>query len=91
MISEWLPSDLSSKIYLYWKQIVTENYHGIKYSLYVADVRFQDFVNSFRNVGGAQALVSNIIFQEELFKLEQSGKPLPNRIRNFEIPSIVRC
>ncbi len=52
---------------------------------------FQDFVNSFINVGGAQAVVSNIKFQEELFKLEQSGKPLPNRIRNFEIPSISRC
>ena len=57
-------------MYLYWEQTVTENYHGIKYSLYVADVSFRDFINSFRNVGGAQAVVSNIKFQEELFKLE---------------------
>jgi hypothetical protein len=54
-------------------------------------VSFHNFINSFRNVGGAQALVSNITFQEELFKLEQSGKPLPNRIRNFRVPGIVRC
>ena len=35
--------------------------------------------------------MSNITFQEELLKLEQSGKPLPNRIRNFWIPPIIRC
>jgi hypothetical protein len=35
--------------------------------------------------------VSNIKFQEELFKLEQSGKPLPNRIRNFQILALTRC
>jgi len=86
-----LPFDLSRTMYLYWEQIVTENYHCNKYSLYVADVCFRDFINMFRNVTGAQAFVSNIKFQEELFKLEQSGKALSNRIRNFEIPSIVRC
>ena len=73
-------------MYLYWEQIVTKNYHGIKYSLYVADVSFRDFINSFRNVVGAQAVVSNIKFQEELCKLERPGKPLSNRSRNFEIP-----
>jgi len=78
-------------MYLYWEQTVTENYYGVKYSLYVADVGFRDFISSFRNVGGAQAVVSNIKFQEELFKLEQSGIPLPNRIRYFEIPSMARC
>ena len=62
-------------MYLYWEQTVTENYSEVKYSRYVADVQFQNFINSFRNIGGAQALVSNIKFQEELFKLEQSGKP----------------
>jgi len=51
----------------------------------------RDFINSFKNVGGAQAVVSNIKFQEELFKLEQSGKPLPNHIKSFEIPLIARC
>ena len=76
---------------MYWEQTVIENYVEVKYSLYVADVSFHNFINSFRNVGGAQALVSNITFQEELFKLEQSGKPLPNRIRNFHVPEIVRC
>jgi hypothetical protein len=86
-----LPSDHLSTMHLYWEQTVTENYYEVKYSLYVADVSFHNFINSFRNVGGAQALVSNITFQEELFKLEQSGKPLPNRIRNFKVPEIVRC
>ena len=57
-------------MYLYWEQTVTENYYGVKYSLYVADVGFRDFINSFRNVGGAQAAISNIRFQEELFKLK---------------------
>jgi hypothetical protein len=79
-------------MYLYWEQAVTENYYEVKYSLYVADVKFPDFINSFRNVGGAQvALASNIKFQEELFKLEQSGKPLPNRTKQFQIPTLARC
>ena len=54
-------------------------------------MKFRDFISSFTNVGGAQALVSNIKFQEELFKLKQSGKTLPNRIRNFQIPTLARC
>ncbi len=65
-----LPSDLFSTMYLYWEQIVTENYYGVKYYLHVADVNFRDFINSFRNFGGTQAVVSNIKFKEELFKLE---------------------
>jgi hypothetical protein len=65
-----LPSDLLSTMYLYWEQTVTNNYYDVKYYLYVADVNFRDFVNRFRNVGGSQAIVSNIKFQEELFKLE---------------------
>ena len=47
-----LPSDFFSTMYLYWEQTVTENYSGVKYSLYVSDVNFRDFINSFRNVGG---------------------------------------
>ncbi len=54
-------------------------------------MNFQDFINSFRNVGGAQALVANIKFQEELFKLEQSRVPIPYRVGDFEAPSIIRC
>jgi hypothetical protein len=57
-----LPSDLFSTMYFYWEQTVTENYHGITYSLYIVDVSFRDFINSFRNVGGAQADISNIKF-----------------------------
>jgi hypothetical protein len=65
-----LPADLLSTMYLHWEHIVTKNYYEVKYSLYVADVNFRDFINNFRNVGGAQAVVSNIKFQEELFKIE---------------------
>jgi len=86
-----LPSVFSSTMYLYWEQTVTENYHGITYSLYVVDVSFINFIDSFRNVGGAQAPVANIKFQEELFKLEESGKPLSNRASRFKPPQIVRC
>ena len=60
-----LPFDLFNTLYLYWEQAVTTNYHGIKYYLYVADVIFRDFIDSFRNVGGAQAIVANFKFQEE--------------------------
>ena len=59
-------------MYLYWEQTITDNYCDVKYSQYVADVNFRDFINNFINVGGAQVVVSNIKFQEELFKLEQS-------------------
>ena len=86
-----LPTDVFSTMYLYWEQIVTENYYGNKYSLYVVDVVFRDFINSFRNVGGAQTIVAEINFQEELFNLEQSGKVLPNRTRRFEPSPIVYC
>jgi hypothetical protein len=56
------PSDFStSTMYLYWEQNVAENYRGIKHSLNVADVSsFRNFIESFRNVGDAQALVANI-------------------------------
>ena len=70
-------------MHLYWEQTVKENYFEVKYSLYVSDVSFHNCINNFRNIGGAQALVSNITFQEELFKLNQSGKPLPNRIKKI--------
>ena len=55
----------------------------------MADVNFRDIINNFRNVGGAQAVVSNIKFQQELFKLEQTGVPLPNRVREFQIPHVL--
>jgi hypothetical protein len=45
----------------------------------VADVRFKNFIDNFRNVGVTQALVANITFHEEFFKLKHLGKPLPNR------------
>jgi len=81
-----LPSDFTSTMYLYREQTVTEYYHGIKYSLHVSDVSFRNFIDNFRNVEGAQALVANITFQEEIFKLEQSGKPPPNQAKKFKPP-----
>ena len=86
-----LSFDALSIMYLYWEQTTTHNYYGIKYSLYVADVFFRDFVNIFRNVGGAQPIVANINFQVNLFNLEQSGRTLPNRTIKFEPPPMVRC
>ena len=61
-------------MYLYWEQTIIENYSGIKYSLYVASVGFRDFIDNFGYVGGAQVVVANLKFQEELFKLEQVGE-----------------
>jgi hypothetical protein len=86
-----LPSDIFSRIFLYWEQSVSENYLEHKYSLYVANVNFRDFINSCRNIGGAQALISKIHFKEELFNLEQAGKPLLNRTETFEPPQAVDC
>ena len=57
----------------------------------MADVTFRDFINNFRNVGGAQEVIAKINFQEELFNLEQSGKPLPNRSGRFKPPPTARC
>jgi len=39
-----LPSDFFSTMYLYWEQNVTKSYHGIKYSLCVADDSFRNFI-----------------------------------------------
>jgi hypothetical protein len=55
--------------YKHWEQTVTTNNYGIRYSLYVKDIAFRDFIDSFRNMGVAQAVVANINFQEELFNL----------------------
>jgi hypothetical protein len=54
--------------------------------LYIACVTFRDFIDNFRNVGGAQAIAAKINFQEELFNLEQKGEALPNRTTTFEHP-----
>jgi hypothetical protein len=76
---------------LYCEHIETENYYGNKHFLYAANMVCRDFSETFRNIWGAQAVVANIKFQEELFKLEQSGKPLPSRTNRFKPPPIVRC
>jgi len=82
-----LSSDIFSRMYLYWKQIATKNYFDIKYSLYFAYVVFRDFIDSFKNVGGAQTIETRINFQEVLFNLEHSGKAsLPSRTRRFKTP-----
>ena len=78
-----------SRIYMYLEQTVIEKYYGIKYSLYVADIAFTNFINRFRNVGGSQAIATDINFEDKLFTLEQSGKAIPNRTNRFEPPSMV--
>ena len=37
---------------------------------------FRDFIDSFRNIGGAQTIIARINFQEEFFNLELSGMAL---------------
>jgi len=54
-------------------------------------VLFRDFINNFRNIGGAQIVIAITNFQEELFNLEQSGLALPNRTRRFQTPPMVFC
>ena len=52
---------------------------------------FRDFIESFRNFGGAQTIAAIINFQEELFYLEQSGMALLYRTNRFEPPNMVFC
>jgi hypothetical protein len=85
-----LPFDIFSTMNLCWEQTVTQNCYGIKYFVYIY-VACRDFINRFKNVGGAQAVVANLNFKEESFNLEQSRKPLPNYPRRFQPPSMVLC
>jgi len=55
------------------------------------DVSFRDFIKKLRNIGGTQAIVSNINFQEELFNLEHSTANLISRTELFEPPKMVKC
>ncbi len=41
-----IPANTFRRMYFYLEQIVSENYFEIKYSLYVADVVFIDFVDN---------------------------------------------
>jgi len=63
------PNLFISTMYRYWEQTVTNNYFEIKFSLYVADVSFSNFVDSFRNAWVAQVVVAKISFQEDFFYL----------------------
>ena len=47
------------------------------------DVGFRDFIEKFRNIGGAKAIVANINFQEGLFNLEHAATHLVSRTRLF--------
>jgi hypothetical protein len=55
------------------------------------DVSFRDFIEKFGNIGGAQAIVSNINFQEELFNLKHSAANLISRTKLFKPPNMVKC
>ena len=55
------------------------------------DVGFSDFIEKFRNIGGAQTIVSNVNFQEELFHLEHFPANLVSRMRLCEPPKAVKC
>ena len=76
---------------LHWEQYVFDEYELVKYSIYIMDVGFRDFIEKFRNIGGAQAIVTNINFQEELFNVEHSAANLVSRTRLFELPKVAKC
>jgi hypothetical protein len=80
-----------SQMYLYLEHIVIENYYAFKYSRYVADVAFNNFIDSLINVGGAQTIAAKFNLKEELFNLEKSGRALPICTVSFEPPSFVNC
>jgi hypothetical protein len=84
------PFNQFSKMHLYWEQDVFDEYEPFKYSICIMDVNFRDFIEKFRNIGGAQAIVSNINFQEKLFNLEHSAANLIIRTDLFEPPIIVK-
>jgi hypothetical protein len=91
LLGFYQPFNQFSKMHLYWEQDVLDEYEPVKYSLYIMDVSFRDFIEKFRNIGGAQAIVSNINFQEELFNLEHSSANLVSRTELFEPPSTAKC
>jgi hypothetical protein len=78
-------------MHLYWEYDVFDEYELVNYSLYIMDVSFRDFIEKFRNIGGAQAIVSNINIQEELFNLEHFAANLISRTKLFEPPNMVKC
>ena len=78
-------------MYRYSEQTVKDNYFENKYSLYIVDVSFSNFVDSFINVGGAPTVVAKTNSQEELFNLEPSAKTLPHRTSLFEPSPTSRC
>jgi hypothetical protein len=55
------------------------------------DVGFRDFIEKIRNMGGAQVIVANINFQEELINLEHAAAYLVSRTGLFKPPSMVKC
>ena len=50
---------------------------------------FNNFIDRFRNVGGAQAIVAKVNFNKELLNFEHSGKALPNRTRLSVVNTLV--
>jgi len=79
-------------MHLYREHDVFDEYEPVKYSIYIMDVGFRDFIDEkFRNIGRAQAIVSNINLQEELFNLEYFAANLISRTELFEPPKVVKC
>ena len=49
-------------MHLYWEHVFCDEYEPVKYSLCIMDVGFRDFVEKFRNIEEARAIVSNLNF-----------------------------
>jgi hypothetical protein len=78
-------------MHLYWNYDIFDKYEPVKYYIYIMDVSFRDFIEKFRNIEGAHAIVSNVNFQEELFNLEHYAANLVSRTKLFEPPKAVKC
>jgi hypothetical protein len=78
-------------MYSWGEQNVCDENESIKYSLYIMDVKFKDFIEKFGDIRGALAIISKINFQEELFNLEHALKHLVNITHLFKPHDMVRC
>ena len=56
-----MPFNQFNKMHLYWEKDVFDEYEPVKYSIYIMDVGFRDFIEKFRNNGGHMLLFRILI------------------------------
>jgi len=52
LLGFYQPFNQFSKMHFYWERDVFDEYEPVKYSIYIMDVGFRDFIEKFRNIGG---------------------------------------